>query len=128
LGIVLHFIPAGRTDELQVLDSHVVGAIESICRKLFACRCTAVENAAVRKTDAVRFLIEAWDLLEVAVMEKEWGCMRTNLAIWWMTMKTKIRHGLKNKHTAPYSQGTLLQIRITECFTINKSDMRWNYS
>jgi hypothetical protein len=49
LGIVLHFIPAGWTDELQLLDRYVFGVLKSICRKLFACHCTVAENTAVRK-------------------------------------------------------------------------------
>jgi hypothetical protein len=85
------------------------------------------ENAVVRKADAVRFLSEAWDLLEAAVMEKGCGYMRTNLVIWWMTMK-KIRHGLKNKYTAQHSQRTLLQIPTTQCFPVDKSGMKWNYN
>jgi hypothetical protein len=38
--------------------------------KAFACHCAAAENATVRKADGVKSLIEAWDLLEVAVTEK----------------------------------------------------------
>jgi hypothetical protein len=128
LGIVLHFIPAGWTDELQLLDRYAFGVLKSICRGVFACYCMAAENTIVCKADAARFLIEACGLLEVAVIEKGWGCMRTNLMIWWMTMKKTIRHELKNKHTSQHSQGTLLQIHTTQCFTIDKSDMRWNYN
>jgi hypothetical protein len=99
LMIVLYFLPAGWTDELQLLDQPLFGALKSIAQRLFVCYCKAAENAAVRKASQGRFLIKPWDLLEVAAIKKGWGCMRTNLVIWWMTMKKKIRHELKNKNT-----------------------------
>jgi hypothetical protein len=73
LQIVLHFIPAGWTDELQPLDRDVFGALKRICRRLFASHCDAAEDVAVARSDAVKFLLQAWSDLEVAVIEKGWG-------------------------------------------------------
>jgi hypothetical protein len=79
LGVALHFIPAGWTDERQLLDCYVCGALKSIYLRLYACYCTAAENASVRKADTVSFLIESWDLLEVAAIEKGWGVYEDEL-------------------------------------------------
>jgi hypothetical protein len=68
--MALHFIPAGWTDEVQPLDRDVFGALKAICRRLFASHCDAAEDATVAKSDAVRFLLEAWSAIEGALIEK----------------------------------------------------------
>jgi hypothetical protein len=73
LIILLHFIPARWTGELQPLEQYVFGALKAICRKLFARHYTAGNDVTVTKSDVPRFLLEAWSALEVAVIEKGWG-------------------------------------------------------
>jgi hypothetical protein len=79
LGIILHFIPVGSTDEFQAPDCCVFGALKAICRRLFARHCDAAEAIAVRISDAMQFLPEAWDLLEVNVIEEGWNAYKDEL-------------------------------------------------
>jgi hypothetical protein len=72
LGIVLHFIPAGWTDELQPLDRYIFGALKAMCKRLFHQFCQA-EDPAIRRRDAVSFLCQAWEDLATHVVEKSWG-------------------------------------------------------
>jgi hypothetical protein len=78
LGIILHFIPAGWTDELQPLDPYVFGALKSACRRLFNRFCRA-EEPEIRRRDAVAFLCRAWQDLATRVVEKSWGIYEDTL-------------------------------------------------
>jgi hypothetical protein len=69
---VLNFIPAWWTDELQPLDQDILSRLKAICRRLFACHDDTAQD--VVETDAIRFVFEAWDVLNVVVVEK--GCGR----------------------------------------------------
>jgi hypothetical protein len=73
LGIFLHFIPPGWTDELQPLDRYIFGALKSTCRRLFQRFCMGIEGERIRIADGVQFLKEAWDRLETKVIEAGWG-------------------------------------------------------
>jgi hypothetical protein len=73
LGIELHYIPAGWTDELQPLDRYVFGAMKAMCRRLFQRHCDRSEDGRVSRSDAIKFLVRIWELLEVRVIEKGWG-------------------------------------------------------
>jgi hypothetical protein len=73
LGIELHFIPPGWTDQLQPLDRYVFGALKSVCRRLFHRHCHVHIDGKTGKPDAIRFLIEAWESLAVGVFEKAWA-------------------------------------------------------
>jgi hypothetical protein len=73
LGIELHFIPPGWTDELQPLDRYVFGALKSVCRRLFHRHHLLSDDGRTRKSDAICFLIEAWESLGVDVVRKAWG-------------------------------------------------------
>jgi transposase len=73
LGIILHFIPPGWTDELQPLDRYIFGALKSICRRLFQRFCIGSAEERIRISDAVGFLREAWNQLETKVIARGWG-------------------------------------------------------
>jgi hypothetical protein len=72
LGIELHFIPAGWTDELQPLDRDIFGALKSISRRLFH-RQRMQDNSPLKRSDAAMFVREAWEITEVHIIEKGWG-------------------------------------------------------
>jgi hypothetical protein len=68
--IMLHFIPAEWTDELRPLDRDIFGTLKAICRRLLDPHCHAAQDASVVKANIARFLLEAWDVLELRVFEK----------------------------------------------------------
>jgi hypothetical protein len=73
LGIELHFIPRGWTDQLQPLDRYVFGALKAACRRLFHRHCQVHQDGKTGKADAIRLLIEAWESVAVGVFEKAWA-------------------------------------------------------
>jgi hypothetical protein len=89
LGVLLHFIPAGWTDEFQPLDRSVFGALKAMCRTLFARHCTAGDDVAVAKSNAVRFLLEARSALEVAVIEKGCRCSAVDETHSWQAQRRR---------------------------------------
>jgi hypothetical protein len=72
LGIGLHFIPPGLTDELQPLDISVFVVIKADARKLFHDRTS--ENPFLRrsKQDAVADLIAPWEFVGPCIIQEGW--------------------------------------------------------
>jgi hypothetical protein len=73
LGIVLWFIPAGYTDELQPLDRAVFGAVKAIFRRRFEELCREAPDGRVTKTLALRLLNEIWAGLSPASIHAGWA-------------------------------------------------------
>jgi hypothetical protein len=72
LGSTLHSIPPGGMDELQPLDRSVFGALKSMCHRLFQWFCDGMQGERIRIVDVVQFLGEAWDQLEIKVIQVGW--------------------------------------------------------
>ena len=70
LGIRLHYVPPGATDELQPLDRRVFGALKATARRLFRERSYETRN----KREACQDLRKAWELLGSDTMEEAWDC------------------------------------------------------
>jgi hypothetical protein len=81
LGIILHFISPGCTDELQTLDRYAFRVLKSMCRRLFQRFCVDIEDERVRIAGAVHFLREAWEKLETKVIEAGWGISEDELCL-----------------------------------------------
>jgi hypothetical protein len=63
LGITLHFIPPGLTDEFQPLDRAVFGVLETQAKRLFHARFHLNPYERKRKQDSVADMACAWPLL-----------------------------------------------------------------
>jgi len=72
LGITLHCIPAGGTDQFQPLDLLIFGALKSTARRLFLQRIRDRPRDKVTKPEAVQILIWAWMHLQEEIIEEAW--------------------------------------------------------
>jgi hypothetical protein len=73
LGINLHFIPAGMTDELQPLDRNVFAVLKATAKRLFHERCMMGPMLKRTKADACEDLIAAWEHLGPQCIEEAWS-------------------------------------------------------
>jgi hypothetical protein len=55
------------------LDEYIFGAMKPMWRRLFDRHCNHCEDGCVTKSDAIKFVVKIWDLLEVHVIDKGWG-------------------------------------------------------
>ena len=76
LNIELLHVPPGATDRLQPLDRKVFGALKSESRRLFRHHASDNPELKRRKLDAVRDMIEAWDVLSDATLQAAWSLYR----------------------------------------------------
>jgi hypothetical protein len=65
----------------------------------------------VRRSDAVQFLLEAWDLLEVNMIKKVGVCTKMNLEIWW-TMITTTRRGRNSKSSLHFIWLVAMEVNL----------------
>jgi hypothetical protein len=72
LGITLHFIPPGLTDELQPLDRTLFGVLKSQAKRLFHERFRSNPPARRTKKDGVADMITAWGLLGQSAIDAAW--------------------------------------------------------
>jgi transposase-like protein len=72
LGINLHFIPPGMTDQFQPLDRKVFGVLKASAKSLFFRRVNKNPDVKRTKSDAVQDLISAWTNLADTTIEKAW--------------------------------------------------------
>jgi hypothetical protein len=73
LGIILHFIPAGLTDQFQPLDRRVFGRLKSSVRSWFMRRPRDQRREKATKPEAVEVLIKCWTQLSESVVEEAWS-------------------------------------------------------
>jgi hypothetical protein len=73
LGITLHFIPAGLTDQFEPLDRRVFGCLKSSARSWFVRRPRDQRRDKVTKLEAVEVLIKCWTQLSESVVEDAWS-------------------------------------------------------
>jgi hypothetical protein len=73
LGITLHYIPPGLTDELQPLDRKMFGVLKAKAKALFRRRLHDDPSAKRTKRDGVADMIRAWENLSNTVIEEAWS-------------------------------------------------------
>ena len=74
LQIVLHFIPAGLTDQWQPLDCKVFGCLKATARRVFrTAHPVGLSAAKITKEQATKSLIYAWDHLQTTIVEDAWS-------------------------------------------------------
>jgi hypothetical protein len=73
LNIVLHFIPAGQTDQFQPLDRTVFGVLKAIARRLYREFFEGKAEEKVSKQLAARFLKAAWAEVKPSLLTKAWS-------------------------------------------------------
>jgi hypothetical protein len=71
--IIMHYIPAGCTDELQPLDRFVFGAVKAISRKLYREWAWGQARHSVSGQQAAQFLMQAWGQINVSTLRRAWG-------------------------------------------------------
>jgi hypothetical protein len=76
LGITLHFIPPGMTDQFQPLDRKVFGELKAIARRLFHEGLMNNPNKIRDKASAVQDLLCAWEHVGSETVEDAWGRYR----------------------------------------------------
>jgi hypothetical protein len=72
LGITLHFIPPGLTDEYQPLDRAVFGVVKAQLKCLFHARFHLNPYERRTKQDAVADMVSAWSLLGESAIDAAW--------------------------------------------------------
>jgi hypothetical protein len=72
LGIVLKFVPAGMTDELQPLDRAVFGIMKSAMRRMWRQYCADCENPRLTLQVGAQFLMRAWERVSAHVIANGW--------------------------------------------------------
>jgi hypothetical protein len=72
LGIVLKYVPAGMTDELQLLDRAVFGTMKSALRRMWRQYCADQEDPRLTLQIAAQFLTRAWEQVSAHVIADGW--------------------------------------------------------
>jgi hypothetical protein len=70
LGITLHFIPAGLTDQFQALDHRAFDCLNSSARSWFMRSRRDQRRDKITKPKAVEVLIKCWTKLSESVVEE----------------------------------------------------------
>lgn len=73
LNIILHFIPAGKTDLYQPLDRSVFGPFKAFARRLFRQRNVLGEPIEINKIDACSDIIRAWEAVTMTSIGRGWS-------------------------------------------------------
>jgi hypothetical protein len=73
LGFKVHFIPAGRTDQLQPLDRTVFGCLKATARSLYCRFVHDAPGAKVTPEDAVEIFQRSWETLSGGALEAAWA-------------------------------------------------------
>jgi hypothetical protein len=72
LGIVLKFVPAGMTDELQPLDRAVFGIMKSAMIGMWRQYCADCETPRLTHKVGAQFLMRAWEMVSARVIANGW--------------------------------------------------------
>jgi hypothetical protein len=72
LGIVLKFVPAGMTDELQPLDRAVFGIMKSALIRMWRQYCADCETPRLTHQVGGQFLVRAWEMVSAHVIANGW--------------------------------------------------------
>lgn len=75
LGVLMKFIPAGCTGELQPLDFRIFGIVKSMVRSRFL-REQAAGATAITIETALRIWLEAWESLTPEQVLAAWAPLR----------------------------------------------------
>jgi hypothetical protein len=77
LGMTLHFIPAGMTDQFQPLDRRAFACLKSSARGYFMRTPRLAKAARIQKRQAIEILFKSWNRLSESVIGEAWSVYAT---------------------------------------------------